>query len=218
MKNRKLISIFLIAVAILCLIAAIVLLIFAARVSGYKKPLQIIVGTLLLLLALLITFYWWIFRKEDQNFFLYDGQAEQNIPTDQLTRQRVLERMTYFIGELASSPEMLWSGNVLEWTGKFGPRGIFKPLVAYKMLYDLGMQSPNSPYWDYLANASDEALGILCASLERADEKKFVRAFRLIMESEPKPGPQMKEFLNKNTDYLAGRMLSYTKRNIDCFY
>ena len=218
MKNKKLMSCFLVTIAIICLIAAIVLLVFAGRITGYKKPLYIIVGTLLFILAVLIMFYWWISRNEDPNFFLYDAQTEQNIPVQQLTEGMVIERMSYFIGKLAPSPEMLWSGNVLEWTSQFGHRGIFKPLVAYKMLYDLGMQDPNSSYWDYLANASDESLGILCASLERADEKKIVRAFRLIMEAEPKPGPQMKEFLSRNTAYLRSRMLMYVKRNIDCFY
>ena len=218
MKSKKLISIFLITVSVLCLAAAIVLLIFAGQNSGYKKMLHIIVGALLLLLSMLILFYWWISRKDDKNFFLYDGVTERNLPLDQLTQQRVLERMTYFIDELADSPEMLWSGNVLEWNSKFGHRGIFKPLVAYKMLYDLGLQDPNSSYWNYLANASDESLGIICASLERAGEKKIVRAFRLILESEPKPGPQMKEFLNKNTGYISSRMLNYVKMNIDCFY
>lgn len=218
MKSKKLISIFLITVSVLCLAAAIVLLIFAGQNSGYKKMLHIIVGALLLFLSMLILFYWWISRKDDKNFFLYDGVTERNLPLDQLTQQKVLERMTYFIDELADSPEMLWSGNVLEWNSKFGHRGIFKPLVAYKMLYDLGLQDPDSSYWNYLANASDESLGIICASLERAGEKKIVRAFRLILESEPKPGPQMKEFLNKNTGYISSRMLNYVRMNIDCFY
>ncbi|MBE6530260.1 MAG: hypothetical protein E7680_06670 [Ruminococcaceae bacterium] len=218
MKSKKLISIFLITVSVLCLAAAIVLLILAAQNLGYKKILHIIVGVLLLLLSMLIMLYWGISRKDDKNFFLYDGITERNLPPEQLTQQKVLERMTYFIDELADSPEMLWSGNVLEWNSKFGHRGIFKPLVAYKMLYDLGLQDPNSSYWNYLANASDESLGIICASLERAGEKKIVRAFRLILESEPKPGPQMKEFLNKNTGYISSRMLNYVKMNIDCFY
>lgn len=218
MKSKVLMNVFLIAVAVLCLAAAIVLLFFAGQVSGYKKPLYIIVGVLLLFLSMLVFVYWWISRKEDQNFFLYDGVTNRNIPVEQLTRQMVLERMSYFISELADSPEMLWSGNVLEWNSKFGHRGVFKPLVAYKMLYDLGMQDPDSSYWDYLANASDESLGILCASLDRAGEKKIVRAIRLIMESEPTPGPQMKEFLNKNTSYLSSKMLNYVKMHIDCFY
>ncbi len=216
--KRKLISCFLVAIAIICFVAAIVLLVFAGRITGYKKPLYIIVGTLLFILFALVMFYWWISRKEDPNFFLYDSQTEQNIPVEQLTERTVIERMTYFVGKLAPSPEMLWSGNVLEWTSKFGHRGIFKPLVAYKMLYDLSLQGADSSYWDYLANASDESLGILCASLERADEKKIVRAFRLIMEAEPKPGPQMKEFLSRNTAYFSSRMLMYVKKNIDCFY
>ncbi len=218
MKSKVLLTVFLLAVTILCLAAAVVLLVFAGQVAGYKKVLYIIVGALLLFLAMLVFVYWLISRKEDRNFFLYDGVTNRNIPVEQLTQQIVLERMSYFIAELADSPEMLWSGNVLEWNSKFGHRGIFKPLVAYKMLYDLGMQDPTSSYWDYLANASDESLGILCASLDRAGEKKIVRAIRLIMESEPTPGAQMKEFLNKNTSYLSSRMLSYVKTHIDCFY
>ncbi len=218
MNRKKLLNIFLIAIAILCLAAGIVLLVLAGQHAGYRKGLYIVVGVILLLLSALIVLYWTISRKEGQNFFLYDVQEERNLPVESLTRETVLERMTYFISQLADSPEMLWSGNVLEWNGSFGHRGVFKPLVAYKMLYDLGMQETDSPYWDYLANASDESLGIVCASLERAGEKKIVRAFQIILENERNPGPQMKEFLQKNTGYLSARMLAYTKEYIECFY
>lgn len=219
MNSKKLLNIFLIVIAVLCLVAAVVLLILAGTDAvGYKRWLYIVVGIILLVLFVLIGIYWLISRKDDKNFFLYDGQTGSNIPVEALTQQMVIERMTYFINELAASPEMLWSGNVLEWNSKFGHRGVFKPLVAYKMLYDLSLQEPDSSYWEYLANASDESLGILCAALERAGEKKVVRAFQLILESEPKPGPQMKEFLNKNTAYFSSRMLWYVKTFIDCFY
>ena len=222
MNSKKLLNVFLIAIAILCLAAGIVLLILAGQNSGdknaYKTWLYVVVGVILLVLSLLIVLYWLLSRNDGQNFFLYDPQTDRNLPRDSLTKEIVLDRMTYFIGQLADSPEMLWSGNVLEWNSKFGHRGVFKPLVAYKMLYDVGMQEPDSKYWDYLANASDESLGILCAALERAGEKKVVRAFRIILESERRPGTQMKEFLRKNTGYFASRMLSYAKEYIECFY
>ena len=218
MNSKKLLTIFLIFIAILCLAAGIVLLVLAGQNAGYRKWLYIVVGAILLFLSVLIVLYWTISRKDDKNFFLYNGQTGGNIPVEALTKEIVIERMTYFISRLADSPEMLWSGNVLEWNSQFGHRGVFKPLVAYKMLYDLGMQESDSPDWNYLANASDESLGIVCASLERAGEKKVVRAFQIIWENERRPGPQMKEFLQKNTAYFSSRMLAYTKEYIECFY
>ena len=120
MNRKKLLNIFLIAIAILCLAAGIVLLVLAGQHAGYRKGLYIVVGVILLLLSALIVLYWTISRKEGQNFFLYDVQEERNLPVESLTRETVLERMTYFISQLADSPEMLWSGNVLEWNGSFG--------------------------------------------------------------------------------------------------
>ena len=218
MKSKKLQTIFFNTIVFFCLAAAVALLIVSGQGEGYRKVLGIICGSLLLILSILIFFYWWTIRKDDPNFFLYDRRTQRNIPLDKLTETMVVDRMTFFIDQIADSPELLWSGNVLERNNNFGHRGMYRPLVAYKMLYDLGEQEPDSPYWNYLANASDDNLGILCAALERAGEKKMVQAFRLILQEESKPGKQMKDFLRRNVPYFRARMLDYVKKYIDCFY
>ncbi len=218
MSGKKWQTIALIAIAAICLIVAIVLFVVAGHGDGYKKVLGVICGILLVVLSGLFLLYWWLSRDTEPNFFLYNRRTKQNMSVNELTPQIVIDRMTFFLAQIADSPELLWSGDVLERGSNFGHRGVYRPLVAYKMLYDMGDKEPDSPYWEYLENASEDVIRILCNSLERVGEKQIVRAFLMILEAEPTPGPQMKDFLRRNVGYFSNRMFLYVKRFIDYFY
>lgn len=218
MNGKKWQTVALLIIAAICLIAAIVLFVVAGNGEGYKKVLGIICGLLLLTLSVLFLLYWWLSRDTDPNFFLYNRRAKQNMPVEDLTPEIVNDRMSFFLAQISSSPEMLWSGDVLEHNNYFGHRGVYKPLVAYKMLYDMGDKEPDSPYWEYLENASPDVIRILCSTLERVGEKQIVRAFQMLLEQEPVPGKQMKDFLRKNVPYFGGKMFAYVKRYIESFY
>lgn len=218
MNGKKVQSILLIAIAALCLIVSIVLFVVAGQGEGYKKVLEIICGILLMVLSVLFLLYLWLSRDNAPNFFLYNRRTRQNMPIEELTQQIVIDRMTFFLAQIADSSELLWTGDVLERANNFGYKGIYKPLVCYKMLYDMGDKEPDSPYWENLEIASDEVLRIICNTLEQNGERQIVRAFRMLLEAEPKPGPQMKDFLRRNVGYFAGKMFAYVKRNIELFY
>ena len=219
MNWKKLQPIVLIAASVLCLIAAILLFVFSGNSdANYKKVLGIICGILLLILGVLFLVYWLLGRDTEPNFFLYIRREKRNMPIEKLTAVIVNERMTFFLGQISESPDALWSGDVLENDANFGYRGIYKPLVAYKMLYDLGEKEPDSNYWDYLKNATPENINQLCITLERVGESQLVKAFRYILEKYPDDDTKIKEFLRKNVRYIRGKMLSYVKQHIELFY
>ena len=218
MSAKKWQTIVLFAVAALCVIAAIALFAVSGQGEGYKKALGMICGILLLMLAVLFLLYWWLSRDTDPNFFLYNRRTKKNMPIGELTPRIVNDRMTYFLAQIATSPDMLWSGDVLERGNNFGHHFVYRPLVVYKMLYDMGDKEPDSPYWEHLENASPEVIHIICHTLERVGEKQIVRAFLMLREAEPIPGPQMKDFLQGNVAYFNGKMFSYVKKYIDYFY
>lgn len=207
-----------IAAAILCLAFAILLFVFAGKNEITYRVLGIICGVLLLILSALFMLYWYLGRDVEPNFFLFLRREKRNMPVEKLTSVIVNERMTFFMAQICDSPDALWSGDVLENEKNFGYRSVYKPLVAYKMLYDLGEKEPESNYWDYLKNASPETLDILCMTLERSGETQLVKAFRMIREKYPDDDTKMKEFLRKNVPYIRGRMLSYVKKHIELFY
>ena len=207
-----------IAAAVVCLGLAIMLFVFAGMDHTYKKAFEIICGILLVILSGLFAMYWYLGRDTEPNFFLFVRREKRNMPVEKLTSLIVNERMTFFVGQICDSPEALWSGDVLENERNFGYRSVYKPLVAYKMLYDLGEKDPDSNYWDYLKNASPETINVLCMTLERVGEAQLVKAFRLILEKYPDDDAKIKDFLRKNVPYIRGKMLNYVKKHIELFY
>ena len=204
---------------ILCVVVAIVL--FAVAIPGsdatYKKVLGVICSILLLVLAVLIAYYLILSRDTEPNFFLFDRAKKRNISVDHLNFTIVNERMTFFLGLVCETPEQLWQEGVLDDNRKFGYRGVYKPLVAYKMLYDLG-EKDLSAYWELLKNAAPYTIDSLCNALERGGEQEMVKAFRYIFENCKNDDKKMRDFVCGNLRYIRGRMLAYVKRHIELFY
>ena len=100
----------------------------------------------------------------------------------------------------------------------FGYKSVYKPLVAYKMLFDLGNQGPDSGYWNYLKTAPQENLNAMFDALTKAGEKKMVDALRLLLERTDDDYAKVKEFLRKNLGFIRSRMVYYVVKHIEFFY
>lgn len=202
-------------------IGAILLLAIAVPHAdlAYKRVLSVICAVLMLLISILIGAYLWLSRDTYPNFFLYDRKKRRNIPVDKLTFKTVNERMTFMLTGIADSPEQLWKGDVLLFENeKFGYKSVYKPLVAYKMLFDLGNQGPDSGYWNYLKTAPQENLNAMFDALTKAGEKKMVDALRLLLERTDDDYAKVKEFLRKNLGFIRSRMVYYVVKHIEFFY
>ncbi len=220
-NRKKLLPIVLwIGLAVFAVGAILLLAVAVPRATvGYQKVLSVICAILMLLLAILIGAYQWLSRDTYPNFFLYNRVKKKNIPVEKLKFSVVSERMTFLFTRISESPEQLWKGDVLlHEDDTFGYKSVYKPLVAYKMLYDLGEQGPDSGYWNYLKTAPQENLNAIYEALEVAGEKKMVEAFRLILERTDDDYARVKEFLRKNLPYLRGRMVNYVVKHIEYFY
>ena len=204
--------------AVLSVVVAIVLFVnMSGFDAGYKKALGGICAVLLLILAALIAFYLLLGRDTDPNFFLFERSKKRNISVDNLTFTIVNERMTFFLGLVCETPDQLWQEGILDDSRKFGYRGVYKPLVAYKMLYDLGEKDLDA-YWALLKNATPATINMLCEALERGGEQEMVKAFRYIYENCKNDDKKMQDFIRGNQRYLRGKMLTYVKRHIELFY
>lgn len=218
MNWKKWLPVALIVAGAVCLIGAIILFVVAGNSAAtYKKVLSVICGILMLILSGLIFLYWWLSRDNDPNFFLFDRKTRRNIPVEKLNSAIVNERMTFFLCNICENESQLWSEDVMEQEKNFGYHGAYKPLVAYKMLYDLSEKEPDSNYWDYLKEASPITINSICQTLEKVGETQFVKAFRYYAETEGQE-EMLKEFLKKNSRYLRSKMLSYAKEHIEWFY
>ncbi|MBQ2735084.1 MAG: hypothetical protein IJF33_04555 [Clostridia bacterium] len=219
MNLKKKLPLIVSVVGVLSLIGAILLLFVAAPKAdvGYKRVLEILIGILMLVLAGLAVFYAYITRDAEPNFFLFDRAKKRNIPVENLTFTIVNERMSFFLTMVCESIEQLWQEDVLESERKLGYRRVYRPLLAYKMLYDLADKGIDT-YWELLFSAKPATVNSLCSALEQGGEREMVKAFRYIMENYRENPEKIKDFVCGNMRYIRGRMLSYIKRNIELFY
>ena len=221
MNWKKVLAVVLwVGLAVFAIGAILLLAIAVPRADlAYKRVLSVICAVLMLLISILIGAYLWLSRDTYPNFFLYDRKKRRNIPVDKLTFKTVNERMTFMLTGIADSPEQLWKGDVLLFENeKFGYKSVYKPLVAYKMLFDLGNQGPDSGYWNYLKTAPQENLNAMFDALTKAGEKKMVDALRLLLERTDDDYAKVKEFLRKNLGFIRSRMVYYVVKHIEFFY
>ena len=183
----------------------------------YKTVLSIICASLFAVLAVVIIIYFAISRDTEPNFFLFDRAKKRNISVDNLNFTILNERMTFFLTLVCERTEDLWQPGVLEDNRNFGYRGVYKPLVAYKMLYDLG-DKDNSALWEIVKHADPETIASVCNALERGGEQEMVKAFRYIYENFRDDDKKMRDFICGNLRYIRGKMLAYVKRHIELFY
>ena len=218
-KLKKWMPIIMTAVAVISLIGSILLFAIALPKADvpYKTVLTIIMAVLMAVLTLLIVFYLLLTRDVEPNFFLFDRAKKRNIPVEELTFTIVNERMSFYLTMVCESAEQLWEEDVLERDRLLGQRRVYRPLLAYKMLYDLA-DKDIAKYWDLLICAKPETVNSLCGALEQGGEREMVKAFRFIMENYRDKPEKIKDFVCCNSRYIRGRMLGYIKKNIEYFY
>ena len=219
MNSKKMIPLIMAVVGILTFVGAVLILCLAVPKAdaAYKTVLEVVIACLMILLSLLIVAYLWITRDAEPNFFLFDRAKKRNIPVENLNFTIVNERMSFFLTMVCESAEQLWQEDVLESDRKLGYRRVYRPLLAYKMLYDLA-DKDIATYWNLLFNAKQKTVESLCSALEQGGEQEMVKAFRYIMENYRDNPEKIKDFVCGNMRYIRGRMLGYIKKNIEMFY
>jgi hypothetical protein len=218
-KLRRLMPIAMLLIAFLSLVAAIIVLISAAHAdAAYKKILLRISSVLFFVLMGLSLYYFYLSRESDPNFFLYDQAQRKNIPVDQLTFSIIEERMDFYLSLISDSEEELWQGGVLAKNdGSFGREDIYRPLVAYKMLYDLTERNDDVS-WHYLEFAEVTTIRLLTRALKQSGDADLAQAIVELYRGEGEEGENLRDFLMGNRKYLRGRMLRYVKQHLDYFY
>ena len=223
-KHEKWIFILL---GVLALVGAVLLLFVAAPRANaeYKRVMDIVIGILFLLLFILCLAYILLTRDKDPNFFLFDRAKKKNIPVNKLSFTVVNERMNFLETMVCSSEEELWKKNILE-NAELGYHNVYRPLLAYKMIYDLADRDLDT-YWFYLYNIPSPVLSALCRALEEGGDADFAKMLHSAVEKYrdcQDPGEKkareekLREFVCKNMGYLRGKMMQYVKKNIDLFY
>ncbi len=205
--------------AVVCLIGAILIFIFpvANADAGYKSVIGTIIAVSMILIALLIATYLWLCRDSEPNFFLFDRKKKRNMDVDALTFKFANERLTFLLTTISQSTEELWTTDVLENELNLGFRKVYRPLIAYKMLYDLADKNLDD-YWDYLIKATPETVQSIAKALTQGGETEMVKVFTFIMQNYREDPAKIRNFIIGNQKYIRGRIMTYIKRHIELFY
>ena len=214
---------------ILGLIGAICMLFVAAprADAGYKRAMDVIIGLLMLLLFGLCLSYFLLLRDKDPHFFLFDRVKKKNLPLNKLTFPMVNERMNYLETQVCNSTEELWKKNILENT-ELGYRNVYRPLLAWKMVYDLADRDVDSE-WEHLYEVSPEILASLCRALEDGGAGDFAKSLYSFVSAYQAQSDEatrekyrvtIRKFICNGTNmkYIRGKMLEYIKKNVELFY
>ncbi|MBQ7172785.1 MAG: hypothetical protein IJR88_01520 [Clostridia bacterium] len=213
--------------SVLALAGAVLFLFVAApgADAAYRRTMDIIIGLLMLLLCGLCVAYLILTRDSDPNFFLFDRAKKKNIPVSRLSFTTVNERMNFLETVVCSSVEELWTKNILE-NAELGYRNVYRPLLAYKMIYDVADLDVESQ-WNLLYNVPSSVLSALCRALEEGGDAEFAKMLHGAVEKyqnctdaaeREARAAKIREFVCKNMSYLRGRIMQYVKRNIEFFY
>ena len=218
-NKQHLVPVAMLVIAFLSLVAAIIVFISApSMVAPYQKVLLRIAGILLLVLMGLSLFYFYLSRESDPNFFLYDQTQHKNIPVEQLTFSALNDRMDFYLSLISDSDEELWQGGVLAKSdGSFGREDVYRPLVAYKMLYDL-TERDDDVQWGLFEFAEVTTIRLLTRALKQGGDADMAQAIVELYKGEGEEGENLRDFIKGNQKYLRGRMLRYVKQHLDYFY
>ena len=215
--NQKRLKMILAIASGIALVAAIVLFVLSFTVvyNTVTKVIMVITAVLCLALAVEVFYLFWISGDVRANYFLYDSRQGRNISVQKLGFQTINVRMNRFLSGYASSEGKLWTEKILE-NPYLEMEDAFKPLVAYKLLFDLA-EHDNEGGWRCFEIASYETVDFLCSALEMNGDTEMAQNLRQMKASTPINVKYVRDYLVSNRHYLKEKMRRYVCENIQKF-
>ncbi len=220
-NNKKLLPVYIGGILLSVVLGIVVFAVVVAQAtSTFFAVVGSILGVLAFLEALAVGAFLLLSLDGEANFFLYDRKSGRNLTEDELTFDRLNARMGYYMTLIASSQEQMWERNVLERDDpRFGTDGVYKPLTAYKMLYDLAEIDRNET-WELFTGAAPETITTLCRVLRSAGEEAMADALLDAYEGAESVDDVewVRDFVKGNAKYIRRRMREYVLKHIEEFY
>ena len=223
MENLKkyLPTVLLVAGAV-CLLIAVVIAVATFAGWDASQPLisvlLLIAAVLFVVLGVLVMYLAVISATVTRHFFLYDKNLGKNVRPSELTFDTVNKRMTYFMTRMASSERQVWSANLVGSDDeRFGKNNVYRPLMAYKMIYDL--TEHNSPeYWKLFAKADVAIISSICDALSENGDAQLGATLVFLREHHAGNIEKISHFFMDNRAYMQKQMVRYVQAHVDGFY
>lgn len=217
---KKYLPTILLVAGVVCLLVAVVITVyaFAGASVGLIKVMLVIAAVLFLALGGLVMYLAMLTTTVTKHFFLYDKNTGRNIKPGELTFETVNKRMTYFMSRMASSERQVWSANLVgSEDTRFGKNDVYRPLMAYKMIYDLTVH--NSPeYWRLFTTADVAIISSICDALSDNDDAQLGATLVFLREHHADNIEKISRFFMDNRAYIQKQMLKYVQAHVDSMY
>ena len=203
----------------LLVVSGILVMVFGAGNSeGGLKVLFVLFGIVLIALGCALLFFaMLVATDENANFFLYDPRTKTNMPIEELTFETVNKKMTYVMTRLVANASKVWTENLFTGNDEFFSDGeVFRPLVAYKVIYDLADRA-NETIWNLYLMANSSIIDSIAEALEMSGDGELGKAFKFLHENAAGDYERTQKFLNDNKKYIQNKMIKYIKVNASKF-
>ena len=215
-------TILLVAGAVCLLIAVVIAVVtftgWSADSGILINVMSLLAAVLFLILGGLVMYLAMLTTTVTKHFFLYDKNTGRNIKPGELTFEVVNKRMTYFMSRMASSERQVWSANIVgSEDARFGKNDVYRPLMAYKMIYDLTVH--NSPeYWRLFTTADVAIISSICDALSDNDDAQLGATLVFLREHHADNIEKISRFFMDNRAYIQKQMLKYVQAHVDSMY
>ena len=201
-----------------CGLGGIVLFIFALVNSHAPVKTMLMISALLLIVeAGLVYFYMFSLRERNRNFFLTDRETGKTVGIGKLTFESVNDSMNYFMANRIESADEPWVGGMLARRGIFGNDDIFKPLVVYKMFYDLAV-TDKFESWQLFFRMPNADFARMLNCLESVGDLNMLRKLTSIRRiNDGTETERLADCIKGNTRYIENQMMEYITNNISLF-
>ena len=200
-------------------ITGILTVVFGSSNSeGALKAAFVVFGIVQIALGCALLFYASVVATdENANFFLYDQRSKRNISVDALEFDGVNKKMTYVMAKLVTNASKVWTTNLFADNKEFFEENeVFKPLVAYKALYDLVDRS-NESIWNLYLMADKSVIGSIADALAMNSDDDLGKAIKFLHENASGDYERTRKFLDDNKRYIQNKMTKYVKLHISKF-
>lgn len=217
MKQQEKIKLIVLIGSIVAAILAVALLIVGIVYSGgtLAKVLIFVISFFVLALAGELGYLFMLMGNTKANYFLFNPKTNRNIAPQKLTFQIINVRMNRYLSNFASSEGKIWTDGVLD-DPTLEMDDAFKPLVAYKLLFDLAERDFDAG-WKCFDLASDATVEFICAALDTSADEELAKNLRDFKGVKPTNMKYVRDYLVSNRKYLQSKMFRYTADNIDKF-
>ncbi|MBO5415699.1 MAG: hypothetical protein J6A83_03640 [Clostridia bacterium] len=212
-KIRPIVGIASIVAAILFVVLLIIGIVYDG--GTFSKILLIAISILVLVLAAELGYLFFLFGDTKPNYFLYNTQSNRNVSVQKLTFQMINVRMNRYLAAYAPSEGKIWTDRVFD-NPYLEMDDAFKPLVGYKLLFDLAERDFDAG-WRCFDLASDDTVNFIAAAIELNGETEMANTLRTLKGTKPTNLKHVRDYLVAKRNYLQNKMFKYTVENIDLF-